>query len=271
MAEFGVLIGLIPVSAKENNSFTAKDATPPKERKASPRYGFFLPPHPLEVLPETDYRGRLPFSPNPEDTMLKLYGSVRSRGSRVLWMLAELDIPYDHKDYLPRSPETKTPEFLVLNPNARVPVIDDDGFILSESMAINCYLAKKHKSPLYPSDPRHEALALQWSLWETDRLDRQVVNYHRHSADLPPAERKPELAKAALEEVEPAMEVLETALKKSDWLAGPAFSVADLNVASALYRALFIDLKKWPRTQAWLTRCWARPAAKKVRAMREGK
>jgi glutathione S-transferase len=73
--------------------------------------------------------------------MLKLYGSVRSRGSRVLWMLAELNVPYDHKDYLPRSPETKTPEFLAMNPNARVPVIDDDGFILSESMAINCYLA----------------------------------------------------------------------------------------------------------------------------------
>ena len=203
--------------------------------------------------------------------MLKLYGSVRSRGSRVLWMLAELNVPYEHKDYLPRSPETKTPEFLALNPNARVPVIDDDGFILSESMAINCYLAKKHKSPLYPSDPKNEALALQWSLWETDRLDRQVVNYHRHIADLPPAERKPEVAKAALEEVTPALDVLETALKKSDWLAGPAFSVADLNVASALYRALFIDLQKWPRTQAWLTRCWDRPAAKKVRQMREGK
>jgi hypothetical protein len=69
--------------------------------------------------------------------MLKLYGSVRSRGSRVLWMLGELNLPYDHKDYLPRSPETRTPEFLALNPNARVPVIDDDGFILSESMAIN--------------------------------------------------------------------------------------------------------------------------------------
>jgi glutathione S-transferase len=190
--------------------------------------------------------------------MLKLYGSVRSRGSRVLWMLAELNVPYDHKDYLPRSPETKTPEFLAMNPNARVPVIDDDGFILSESMAINCYLAKKHKSPLYPADPKHEALALQWSLWETDRLDRQVVNYHRHTSDLPAAERKPEIAAAALEEVAPA-------------IAGPAFSVGDLNVASALYRALFIDLKKWPKTEAWLKRCWERPAAKKVRAMREGK
>ena len=203
--------------------------------------------------------------------MLKIYGAARSRGIRVLWMAAELGLQYEHIDFLPRSEPTKTPEYRTLNPNGRVPTIDDDGFILSESMAINCYLAKKHKSPLWPADPKHEALALQWSLWETDRLDRQIVNYHRHIADLPPAERKPEVAESNWQEVTPALDVLETALKKSEWLAGPAFSVGDLNVASALYRALFIDLKKWPRTEAWLKRCWERPAAKKVRQMREGK
>ena len=136
-------------------------------------------------------------------------------------------------------------------------------------MAINLYLAKKHQSPLYPSDPRKEALALQWSLWETDRLDRQVVDYQRHSSQLPAAERKPELAEKAWNECIPAFDVLEAALTKSKWLAGPAFSVADLNVASALYRALTLDLAKWPHVKAWLTRCWDRPAAKKVRAMRE--
>ncbi len=73
--------------------------------------------------------------------MLRLYGSARSRAVRVLWMLGELGLKYDHKDWLPRSPETKTPEYLALNANARVPTIDDDGFILSESMAINFYLA----------------------------------------------------------------------------------------------------------------------------------
>jgi len=201
--------------------------------------------------------------------MLKLYGSAKSRGLRVLWMAGELGLTYDHKDYLPRAPETRTPEFLALNPNARVPVIDDDGFVLSESMAINFYLAKKHRSPLCPTDPKHEALALQWSLWETDRLDRQIVNYVRHTRDLPAAERKPELADASWKEVVPAFDVLETALAKSDWLAGPAFSVGDLNVAAALYRALFVDIKKWPRMQAWLSRCWERPAAKRARAIRE--
>ena len=77
--------------------------------------------------------------------MLTIYGSVNSRAMRVLWMAAELGLKYDHKDWLPRAPETKTPEFRALNANSRVPTIDDDGFVLSESMAINLYLAKKHK------------------------------------------------------------------------------------------------------------------------------
>ena len=201
--------------------------------------------------------------------MLRIYGSARSRALRTLWMAGELGLAYEHKDIVPRSPETKTAEFRALNPNGRVPVIEDDGFVLSESMAINLYLAKKHASLLYPADPKHEALAWQWSLWETDRLDRQIVNYCRHTKDLPEAERKPEVAKAAWEEIVPAFDVLEAALAKSAWLAGPAFSVADLNVAAALYRALTLDLSKWPKLKAWLTRCWERPAAQKVRAMRE--
>jgi len=200
--------------------------------------------------------------------MLRLYGSAKSRGLRTLWMLGELGIAYEHKDFLPRSPETKTPEFVALNPNSRVPVIDDDGFVLSESMAINLYLAKKHASPLYPADPKNEALAWQWSLWETDRLDRQIVNYVRHSSELPADQRKAEIAEATWNEIVPAFDVLETALAKSAWLAGPAFSVADLNVSAALFRALSVDIGKWPRLQAWLNRCWERPAAKRARAMR---
>ena len=184
-------------------------------------------------------------------------------------MAAELGLDYQHSDLAPRSPGTRTPEFLAMNPNARVPVISGDGFILSESMAINLYLAKKHRSPLYPADPRNEALAWQWSLWETDRLDRQVVNYVNHSSGLPENERNKAIADAAWEEIVPAMDVLNTALGKSRWLAGSDFSVADLNVAGALYRGLFMDLARWPNVQSWLGRCWERPAAKKARAMRE--
>lgn len=201
--------------------------------------------------------------------MLTIYGSANSRALRVIWMAAELGLKYDHKDWLPRAPETRTSDYLALNANARVPTIDDDGFILSESMAINMYLAKKHKSPLYPADPKHEALCWQWSLWETDRLDRQIVDYVRHSVALPEAERKASIAEAAWLQVAPALDVLESALAQSPWLAGPAFSVGDLNVAGALYRALSIDVSKWRNLDGWLHRCWDRPAAKHARSLRE--
>jgi glutathione S-transferase len=183
-------------------------------------------------------------------------------------MVGELGLDYEHNDVLPRSPGTRTPEFLALNPNARVPVIEDDGFVLAESMAINLYLARKH-GKLYPSGARNEALAWQWSLWETDRLDRQIVTYANHSAVLPEAKRDAALAKAAWDEMVPALDVLEIALTKSPWLAGDDFTVADLNVASALYRGLSLDLGRWPVVTAWLHKCWDRPAAKRARAMRE--
>ena len=203
--------------------------------------------------------------------MLRIYGSAFSRTVRVLWMAGELGIPYEHFDWLPRSPQTQTPEFRALNPNGRLPAIDDDGFVLYESMAINCYLAKKHRSPLMPADPRGEALVMQWSLWETDRLDRQIVEYSRHTAALPPVERKAEIAARAWQEVVPALDVLEGTLGRTAYLLGAEFTVADLNVASALYRALTLDLSRWPRVERWLETCWARPAAAKARAMREKK
>jgi glutathione S-transferase len=201
--------------------------------------------------------------------MLRIYGSAKSRALRTLWVAGELGLSYEHLDYLPRSAPTRTPEFTALNPNRRVPVIDDDGFVLTESMAINLYLTRKHGSPLYPDDPQQEALMLQWSFWETDRLDRQITQYVNHSTALPPDERQPALAKAAWSDMVPAFDILEQALARSEWLLGSDFSLADLNVAAALYRALFIDLGPWPGLQDWLARCWARPAAVAVRKMRE--
>ncbi len=201
--------------------------------------------------------------------MLRIHGSARSRAVRTLWMVGELGLSYDHNDILPRSPGTRTPEYLALNPNARVPTIEDDGLVLSESMAINMYLAKKHNSPLYPADPANEALMWQWSLWETDRLDRQITTYANHTTALPEAQRDKATADAAWAEIEPALTILNAALTAKPWLAGDAFSVADLNVAGALFRGLSMDWSRWPALTAWLALCWSRPAAQKAKAQRE--
>jgi glutathione S-transferase len=200
--------------------------------------------------------------------MLRIHGSARSRGTRTLWLAEELGLKYDHIDLAPRSPGTKTPEYLALNPNARVPTIEDDGFVLSESMAINLYLAKK-QGRLYPSDARNEALTWQWCFWETDRLDRQMTTYANNAFALPEAQRNPAAAKTAWDEIAAALDVLEIALGKTQWLAGNEFSIADLNVAAAMVRALSFDIAKWPHVREWLHRCWDRPAGKRVLAMRE--
>lgn len=200
--------------------------------------------------------------------MLRIYGSARSRGVRTLWVTGELGLQYEHLDYAPRSPATKTPEYLALNPNARVPTIDDDGFVLYESMAINLYLAKKH-GKLYPTDAKNEALTWQWSFWEVDRLDRQMTTYANNAFVLPEAQRNAALAKSTWDEIAAALDVLEIALTKSQWLTGSEFSIADLNVAAAMVRGLGFDLGKWPKVNAWLHKCWDRPAAKRALAMRE--
>ena len=204
--------------------------------------------------------------------MLRIYGSARSRGVRTLWVAGELGLQYEHLDYAPRSPATKTPEYVALNPNSAVPTIDDDGFVLWESMAINLYLAKK-AGKLYPTDAKAEALTWQWCFWEVDRLDRQLTTYANNAFVLPEAQRNVALARSTWDEIAAALNVLETALGKSQWLAGPEFSIADLNVASAMVRVpatpqLDSAVGKWPKLHAWLHRCWDRPAAQRALAMR---
>jgi glutathione S-transferase len=68
---------------------------------------------------------------------LKIYGVARSRTARVLWMAKELGLDYEHVKVDFATGETRQPAHLALNPNGHVPVIDDDGVILWESMAIN--------------------------------------------------------------------------------------------------------------------------------------
>jgi len=200
---------------------------------------------------------------------LKVYGYAKSRALRTLWMLEELGVPYEHIDVNSSIGGTRTAVFLKINPAGHIPAIDDDGFKLSESMAINLYLAKKH-GKLYPVTAQGEARALQWSFWAAHEVDRQVVQWIVNTSILPIEQRDAKLALAAREEIEWPLQVLNGELGKQQYLADPnAFTVADLNVAAILYRLLFVDLRDKPNLDKWLRQCWDRPAAKRARAMRE--
>src|ERR1700752_4570992 len=97
---------------------------------------------------------------------LKIYGVGRSGAFRTLLVAKGVGLRYEQVKVDFPTGETRSPAHLALNPNGHIPVIDDDGFILWESMAINLYLAKKYGAGgLYPSRIEDEARAWQWSFW----------------------------------------------------------------------------------------------------------
>ena len=202
-------------------------------------------------------------------TSLKVYGAPKTRTVRTLWMMGELDIPYELVPVTTYDGSNLKPDYLAVNPGGKVPAIDDDGFVLGESMAINLYLAKSYGKALYPATPQGEARAWQWSFWAVTEVDKTIIDWALHSSVLPEAERDPKRARAARLELERPLEVLEGALKAGPWLVEGRFTVADLNAASVMYRALWMDLGDKPHARDWLRRCWDRPAARQARAMRE--
>jgi glutathione S-transferase len=104
--------------------------------------------------------------------MLKALGRVTSINARkVLWALDEMGVAYEREDWGVPLRDPRTPEFMKLNPNAQVPVIIDDGFVLWESGAILRYLADRHRSGLWPADPRERALVDQWVTWQGTELN----------------------------------------------------------------------------------------------------
>lgn len=189
---------------------------------------------------------------------LTIYGSPRSRTMRVLWMAEELGLEFRHEPWEWNDPRLKSPEFLALNPAGAIPAIEDDGVALSESLAINLYLAKKHAlGRLYPAMPDGEAQAWSWSLWAQGELEPWLMRETRETAS------PPTVAELVRPQIERGLAKLERALTGRDWLLGEAFSVADFNVACVLSpsRAEHLDLTPYPNIAAWLARCYARPAA----------
>jgi glutathione S-transferase len=200
---------------------------------------------------------------------LRIYGIARTRAYRALWVAMELGLDYEHLPIEIGDAGARSPEFVAINPNGRLPVIVDDGFVLFESLAITLYLAKKHSAgKLYPATLEGEARAWQWSFWAIAEVDRGVNIWSLHAVRLPDAERDAALREEALRVVAAPFKVLDVALAKTPYLLGDDFTVADLNVAAVISRAVDMDLSATPHLKAWLTRCLDRPAARAALALK---
>lgn len=195
---------------------------------------------------------------------MKLYGAAYSRAGRCIWMLEEIGQPYELDPVDPRSGRTRSPEMLKLNPNGHVPVLEDDGYVIWESLAINQYLAEK-TGTLWPAGAQAHGQVAQWSLWSMTEVEPHLVTMLMHMMFLPEAQRSP----AAIDEAKAAlgkpMQVLNDHLAARAYLLGDAFTVADLNVCSVLGLAALLqyDFSPFAHVGAWIGRCMSRPAAQR--------
>lgn len=215
--------------------------------------------------------------------MLTIYGVYRSRASRNYWMAEELGIPFKSVPVIqarrladPLATDaplnTKSPAFLAVNPMGLIPAIEDDGLVLSESLANNLYLARKHGGPLSGATVREEGEMTAWTLWAATEVEphsvRIVLTYDNARENTPEGQA---VITAAAQGLDKPLARLNTHLQATDYVVGNRFTVADLNLAEVIRYAMSETylFEKYSFVKGWLARCHARPAFGRMMAARQ--
>ncbi|MHA1108194.1 MAG: glutathione S-transferase family protein [Alphaproteobacteria bacterium] len=196
--------------------------------------------------------------------MLKIIGRKNSSNvQKALWCCAELGIDYEREDAGREFGRNDTAEFLAMNPNGTVPVIDDDGCILWESNTIVRYLAARHgMGTLCPEDLRVRAGAERWMDWQLSVLGPAFSPIFHGLVRDPPEKRDHAKIATARDNVESKLEMLDRTLGDSAFVAGDDLTIGDIPVGIYAYRwyAFDIERKTLPNLERWYAALSARPA-----------
>jgi len=201
--------------------------------------------------------------------MLTVYGTPRSRTCVVLWLLREMGMKYRHVDS--QVSGEKNPEHLEVNPEGTMPTIKDDDFVLTESMAVTYYLARKYGGDLGPVDLQEEAKILRWTMWAVSDVDRHVValvNVSGVDEDHPFNAEKYAEASAALQT---PLQRFDEKLGDREYLVGGRLTVADINVAFLLSFLLLLnyDLSELPNVECYMASMTGRASFRSILAPTE--
>jgi glutathione S-transferase len=197
--------------------------------------------------------------------MLQILGKSTSINVRkVLWLCEELGLPYELQQWGSGHRSTEVPEFVALNPNAMVPVIQDGEFVLWESNTICRYLAASRPATgLLPAGPRDRALVEQWMYWQATELNNSwryafSALVRRSAADTDPA-----AIASGLSGWNRHMRILDEQLGKTGAFAvGPRFTVADIVLGLSTHRWYMTPMERpsLPAVQEYYDRLSERPA-----------
>jgi glutathione S-transferase len=198
---------------------------------------------------------------------IRLYSWPQSSASGARWALEELGLSYDYVELDHEKREHRSPEYLAINPNGKVPTLVDGGHPYFESLAILLHLAERYgrERGLWPSDEAERAEALSWTVWGTAELRPYMMQYAYHGLDTPISYAPNERSRAAAEyngsEFRRVLDALDLRLAEREYLLG-AFTLCDISAASALFfgQALGMTFDDRTNVGAWLARANARPA-----------
>tara|TARA_B100000579_G_scaffold413235_1_gene405685 strand:- start:11 stop:646 length:636 start_codon:yes stop_codon:yes gene_type:complete len=201
-----------------------------------------------------------------EDNMLKVYGRKDSSNvQKVLWTLNEIGVEYEQLDFGGKYGNLNTLDYLTLNPNARIPTIEEDGFILWESNSIVRYLASKYDSGgIYPSDPQICANANQWMDWQQTTVGQYIVPLFLGLVRTPYEDRNIGVIEASRQGMIKVMQILDDHLQTNIYVSGNEFSIGDIPLGIVVYRWLKLiqDRPKMTNLETWYKLLVKRPAFK---------
>ena len=203
--------------------------------------------------------------------MLNIWGRISSMNVRkVVWCAQELGLDFQRTEAGGRYGVVQTPEYLALNPNALVPVINDDGFVLWESNVIVRYLCAKHWTrQLYPEPLPERFDAERWMDWQQTTLNRASVGAFWHLVRAPAAERDARVIAQSVAATEPLMARLNAHLATRPFMSGDRFTMADIPIGCELHRWFGLPAAEyrhpsWPNLERWFADMRARPGARGV-------
>ena len=195
--------------------------------------------------------------------MLKLYGTPPTRALRVSWLLNELGLEYEMVPVDLLGGEHREHDFLTLNPAAKVPVLVDGDLVITESAAIQLYLAEKNPEADYiPTTVEGRAQMYRWIFFLVTEIEQPLWRIARHTFIYPENQRLPQDIDLARQEGIEMVAVLERHMKDREFLVGDRLSVADFTAAYTLDWANEEQmLENAPRLKAYLESLYARPKA----------
>lgn len=195
---------------------------------------------------------------------LTFYYAPLSTAAVTRLVLEELSVPFDIVAVDLRKGESRTPHFLELNPNGKVPVLVHDDVALWESAAITLYLGETFgvDRHLFPPPGPHRGEAMKWIVWANVTLGEAIGRYARHAFDWAPAdERNAKAGESGLRDLRNCLSILDAALSRRTFLVD-TYTLADAHVCSFMdwLAHMRIDLSEYTHLSAWAGRCRARPA-----------